>query len=332
MTGSPDARPAAEATLLDDHVTAGLAREAADLLSIADGADVRSLHRLSELSVRQVAGCSGATAALWRDGEPVELAATHPDLSALFDLCQEAGTGPWAEALATGDTVYCADTLEDDRWPGYTREALQRGVRCSVTLVHIFGPMTVTLTLFGARPRALDPAKVGVAELLIAFGGATLGNASIYGETQRTAHHLRESAESRMVVDQAKGILMHALGCTAAEAFDRMREISQTRHVKVTDVAATIIKAHRSVSQPVRAASSPPGEQDAGEPGDTGPPAGARQQGKGQDSESPGSGQPAAGRRTRGSRGGQAATRKPSSARSSPARPASRRLPGSDRS
>jgi hypothetical protein len=172
MTGSPDARPAAEATLLDDHVTAGLAREAADLLSIADGADVRSLHRLSELSVRQVAGCSGATAALWRDGEPVEMAATHPDLSALFDLCQEASTGPWAEALATGDTVYCADTLEDDRWPGYTREALQRGVRCSVTLVHIFGPMTVTLTLFGARPRALDPAKVGVAELLIAFGGA----------------------------------------------------------------------------------------------------------------------------------------------------------------
>ena len=127
--------------------------------------------------------------------------------------------------------------------------------------------MTVTLTLFGARPRALDPAKVGVAELLIAFGGATLGNASMYGETQRTAHHLRESAESRMVVDQAKGILMHALGCTAAEAFDRMREISQTRHVKVTDVAATIIKAHRSVSQPVRAASSPPGEQDAGQPG-----------------------------------------------------------------
>jgi ANTAR domain len=331
MTGSPDARPAAEVTLLEDHVTSGLAREAADLLSIADGADVRSLHRLSELSVRQVPGCSGATAALWRDGEPVERAATHPDLSELFDLCQKAGTGPWTEALAIGDTVYCTDTLEDDRWPGYTSAALQRGVRCSVTLVHLFGPMTVTLTLYGARPRALDPAKVGVAELLIAFGGATLGNASMYGETQRTAHHLRESAESRMVVDQAKGILMHALGCTAAEAFDRMRQISQTRHVKVTDVAATIIKAHRSVSQPGQAASSPPGPQDADQPGDTGQPAGDRQKGTTQGSESPGPGQPAAGRRTRDSRGGQAATRKPSSARSSP-RPAARRPPGSDRS
>ena len=321
--------------MLDDHVTAGLAREAADLLSIADGADVRSLHRLSELSVRQVPGCSGASAALWRDGEPVELAATHPDLSALFDLCHAAGTGPWTEALATGETVYCADTLEDDRWPGYASAALQRGVRCSVTLVHLFGPMTVTLTMFGARPRALDPGRVGVAELLIAFGGATLGNASIYGETQRTALHLRESAESRMVVDQAKGILMHALGCTATEAFDRLRQISQTRHVKVTDVAATIIKAHRSVSQPGQpgpdgqAASSPGGPQEsASPPGGKSPPAGAGGPGR----TSPGPGQPAAGRRARGSQGGQAATRKPSASRSSPGRPATGRPPGSDRS
>src|ERR1051326_2023813 len=112
MSASSDARRPAEVRLLDDHVTAGLAREAAELLSIADGADVRSLHRLSELSVRQVPACSGATAALGRDGEPVELAATHPDLSALFDLCQEAGSGPWIEALATRDPVYCADTLE----------------------------------------------------------------------------------------------------------------------------------------------------------------------------------------------------------------------------
>jgi hypothetical protein len=281
--------------VLDDSVTAGLAREAADLLSIADGADVRSLHRLSELSVRQVPACSGATAVLWRDGEPaevVEVAATHPDLAELFDVCQAAGTGPWAEALATGGTVYCADTLDDGRWPGYTSEALNRGVRCSVTLVHRFGPMNVTLTLFGARPRALDPAKVGVAELLIAFGGATMGNASIYGETQRTAHHLRESAESRMVVDQAKGILMHALSCTAAEAFDRMRQISQTRHVKVTDVAATIIKAHRSVGQP--------GADDL-----TGP---------GPDNGNPGSGQ----RQTRGGKSRQAAAGRPSPARPKP--------------
>jgi ANTAR domain/GAF domain len=234
----------------EQNVTQELARAAAGLLSITDASDVRSLHRLTVLAARQVPACSGATAALWRDGEPAEMAATHPDLAELFELSAQAHTGPWAEALATGEPVYCPDSLAEDRWPVYANAALCRGVRCSVTLVHPFGQMTVTLSLFGARPRSLDPERIAMAELLIAFGGATMGNASIYGDSQRTALQLRESAESRAVVDQAKGILMHALGCSAQEAFDRMRETSQTRHVKVTEVAKTIIKAHRSVSGP----------------------------------------------------------------------------------
>ena len=44
-------------------------------------------------------------------------------------------------------------------------------------------------------------------------------------------------------MDQAKGILMHALGCDADEAFGRMRHISQTQHVKLTEVARRVIEA-----------------------------------------------------------------------------------------
>ncbi|HLN68564.1 MAG TPA: ANTAR domain-containing protein, partial [Streptosporangiaceae bacterium] len=46
---------------------------------------------------------------------------------------------------------------------------------------------------------------------------------------------------ARSVVDQAKGILMHALGCDADDALRRLRQESQRRHVKVTEVAAGIV-------------------------------------------------------------------------------------------
>ncbi len=193
--------------MLDQNVTQELAREAAELLSIADASDIRSLHRLAVLAARQVPACSGATSALWRDGEPVEMAATHPDLADLFELAWNKRTGPWATALAAGEVVTSADSLTEERWPEYASAALCRGVRCSVTLVHQFGPMTLMLSLFGARPRSLDLERVALAELLVAFGGATMGNASIYGDSQRTALQLREAAESRTLVDQAKGIL-----------------------------------------------------------------------------------------------------------------------------
>jgi hypothetical protein len=95
--------------------------------------------------------------------------------------------------------------------------------------------------LFGARPRVLGPDSVAAARRLVAYGGAVLGMAAEYGEAQRAAWQLRDGAESRAVVDQAKGILMHALGCSAEEALARMRQISQARNLKVTDVAARVI-------------------------------------------------------------------------------------------
>ncbi len=168
-------------------------------------------------------------------------AASHPDLAELFDDQQRSPAGPWQRALATGEPANCPDTLDDERWPEYAAAALERGVRCSVTMVHQSGPAAVTLTLYGARPRALDAEDLPLAELLVAFGGAVMGNASVYGDAQRLALQFRDAAGSRAVVDQAKGILMHALGCSAQEALDRMRAISQTRHIKVTEVASRII-------------------------------------------------------------------------------------------
>ncbi len=232
--------------MLDQNAAQLLAAEAAELLSLGGASDSRSLHRLAELAARQVPACSGATAALWRDGEPVAMTATHPDLSELFEVTNESGSGPWLAALASGEMVSCPDTLAEKRWPEFASAALFRGVRGTVTMVRLAAPVAITLTLFAARPGVLAADQVAMAQLLVAFGGTLMGNASAYGDSQRAALQLRDAAESRMVVDQAKGILMHALGCTADEAFARMREVSQRRHVKVTEVARTIIESHPS--------------------------------------------------------------------------------------
>jgi ANTAR domain len=219
-----------------------LARATADLLSIANKSRSRSLNELVGLASRQVRACSGAAAALWEDGEPLIMAASHPDVSGLLEVEMAGGGGPELEALSTGAAVHCPDTLAERRWPEYVHAALCRGVRCSVTLAHRAGTAAVTLSLCSARPRALDPQQLPLAELLLAAGGAVIGNMSSYGAAHRTALQLREAAESRALVDQAKGILMHALGCGADQAFERMREISQQHSMRMTEVARKIIR------------------------------------------------------------------------------------------
>ena len=77
-----------------------LAHDAADLLSIAKTTGPRSLNQLVALAARQVAACAGATAALWRSGEPVVYAASHPDLATLVEVELGCGRGPAIDALA----------------------------------------------------------------------------------------------------------------------------------------------------------------------------------------------------------------------------------------
>jgi AmiR/NasT family two-component response regulator len=83
-----------------------------------------------------------------------------------------------------------------------------------------------------------------MARMLAVFGQAVLASTMVYGEAQRTATQLQDSVAARSVVDQAKGILMHALGCDADRALEYLRRESQRRHVKVTEVASQVIAAH----------------------------------------------------------------------------------------
>jgi hypothetical protein len=209
----------------------------------AETAEPRSLNQLVTEAAGQVPGCAGAAAVLWRDGEPVALAASHPSLPGLIEVQVRCERGPLLDAVAAVGPVGCPDTLQERRWPEFADAALRLGVRCSLCVASRAGAEVVCLSLFGARARALSAASVAIAERIVAFGGVVVGIASEYDEAQRAARQLRDGAESRAVVDQAKGILMHALGCSADEALDRMRQVSQAGNLRVTEVAARITEA-----------------------------------------------------------------------------------------
>jgi hypothetical protein len=222
------------------------ARDPAGLLSAAQASAPRSLNQLVADVARQVPACSGAAAAFWRDGEPAALAASHPSLPDLIEAEVRSGLGPALEALRTGQPVGCPDTLAEERWPQYCAAALRQGVRCALCLAYRSEGAALCLSLFSARPRMLGPAAVAAAERLAASGMAMVDLTSEYGDARREQLQLRDAAQSRAQVDQAKGILMHALRCSADQALDQMRQISQARNMKVADVAARIISSGKA--------------------------------------------------------------------------------------
>lgn len=220
-----------------------LAVQTASLLSLPTATEERALHQLASLAASQVAGCSAASVTVWRDGDLAAEASSHPDATRLTQVQLDCGRGPMLDALGGRVPIQCGDTLAEPRWPEYASAAVRLGVRCSVTLC-AGDDAIVVLGLLGVRPRAMSLEQLQLAELVAAYSAALVGAVSDYRDSQRATSQLQDAAEGRALVDQAKGILMHALSCSADEALARIRDVSQRTSMRATEVAARVIEAH----------------------------------------------------------------------------------------
>jgi hypothetical protein len=227
-------------------LTRDLAIEIARLGAADERSPVAALRGVAELAARTVPGCAGAAVTRW-DGpeQATDWVASQPDVATLMEIQLDRVDGPVFEVARTGAPAFCDDTLIEMRWPDFTAAALAAGVRSAATVPHErpFGQDGgfVTVSVFGALPGAFAPERLSLAALLAAQGGVAMSNVLRNSDAQRASAQFHEAVTTRSVVDQAKGIIMHATGCDADAAFVAMRHISQTRHVKLTAIAARVV-------------------------------------------------------------------------------------------
>jgi AmiR/NasT family two-component response regulator len=62
--------------------------------------------------------------------------------------------------------------------------------------------------------------------------------------------HLERALETRPIIEQAKGILIAQQGCSADEAFDILRRVSQRENRKLRDVATDLVQSHQPKRPP----------------------------------------------------------------------------------
>jgi hypothetical protein len=220
-----------------------LALQTASLLRLSTATEERALHQLAGLAANQVRGCSAASVGIWRADELTAEASSHPDATRLTQVQLDWDRGPMLDSVAGRVPVQCDDTLADRRWPQYASAAVRLGVRCSVTLC-AGDEAVVVLSLLGLRPGAMTLEQLQMAQLVAAFSAALVGAVADYRDSRLTNVQLQDAAAGRALVDQAKGILMHALSCSADEALARIRDVSQRSNLRATEVAARVIDAH----------------------------------------------------------------------------------------
>ncbi|MBP2702199.1 GAF and ANTAR domain-containing protein [Microbispora sp. RL4-1S] len=227
------------------ETTSILARDLAAIGRVTEGASCESVLRgITEAVAHGVPGCAGGTAELWTEGR-VLLAASHSELTALIDRERELREGPSREALSTGRPVAVADVMREPRWPRYAATAVRHGVRSVLVLPVKADGAVVIVGLYGVRPGALAGDGGALLPLLREQVTVALANIWQFDDVLTGAAQMQEALAGRSVIDQAKGIIMSKSGCSAEEAFEELRRVSQHHQVKVADLAKLLVTEHQ---------------------------------------------------------------------------------------
>lgn len=216
-----------------------------------DAAEVR-LQRLVNMIVEfavDAVGCDGATLTVESGGTFSTVRTSDSRLVHIDEAQYEARSGPCIEALSRPDPVIVEDFVEDGRWPNVAELALSLGVKSSLSVgvrIDADKKLAASLNFYSRERRHFADEHVRSGQSFSAQLGAALSSAQMHRATARLASEMAQALQSRAVIDQAKGMVMRERGCTADEAFDVLRGVSQTRNVRLADVAGRIVSDGRS--------------------------------------------------------------------------------------
>jgi GAF domain-containing protein len=159
----------------------------------------------------------------------------------LFEL--QAQEGPCLDAFRTGHAVAHENLLAGSgRWPAFSTAALQAGFQSALAL-----PLRLREAIIGAL-NLLSATRTPMAEadVIVARAFADLATLSIIqhratAEAHRLNEQLSAALNSRVVIEQAKGVISERTGIAVAEAFSRLRTYARNANLRLTDVAQAAI-------------------------------------------------------------------------------------------
>lgn len=166
---------------------------------------------------------------------------------------QESGqAGPCVEAFRSGEVVVVNEIDDLDRWPEY-RQAAQRAGFVSVVGVPLAAGCRRlgSLNVYDTRHRVWTDADLRVARVLADIATAYIVRSGELAEAHVLSAQLQRALDSRIVIEQAKGMLARDHDVTVDRAFELLRAHSRQKSTPLRSVAEAVV--HMGLQLPARA-------------------------------------------------------------------------------
>ena len=219
--------------------------------NLVDDFDVVEL--LTLLSGRCVEILDVAAAGLMLAGADGELhvMASSSDAMRVLELFEvQSQEGPCLDAYRTGRQVVNQDLREPGgRWPRFAAEATDAGFRSAHALpMHLRGSVIGALNLFRSDPGEMSRDDLDIAQAFADVATIAILQHRVASEAQTLNEQLSHALQSRIVIEQAKGMVAERLGLDMTGAFARLRNHARRHNLRLADLANDVITGRVSTS------------------------------------------------------------------------------------
>lgn len=159
----------------------------------------------------------------------------------LYELQSE--EGPCLDAFRTGDPVFSADLRQDDaRWPRFVPRAVSDGFGSVFSWpLRVRTEVIGALNLFGNEPATFSGMDRALAGALANIATIGLLQQRAIEASRETAEQLQIALSSRVLIEQAKGVIAERHDLSIDEAFARLRRAARDHRRTLTSYAAAVV-------------------------------------------------------------------------------------------
>jgi GAF domain-containing protein len=212
--------------------------------TLVDDYDIVDL--LGQLVARsaELLGSSAAGILLQNDRDELEIIAASDERTSIVELIQlSSGTGPCVECYRSGRVVSLADIeSETDAWPEFRAAALEQGFHSLHAVPLRLRNETIgALNLFQNGKGALGEEDVIAAQTLADIATIAILHERALRESGIAREQLQRALDSRVVIEQAKGVIAYRRNVSIDEAFELLRGHARAQRLGIGLVARDVV-------------------------------------------------------------------------------------------
>jgi transcriptional regulator with GAF, ATPase, and Fis domain len=180
----------------------------------------------------------------------LRVVAASTEQTRLLEVLQlQTDEGPCPECFHTGRPVAVADlSTVTDRWPRFVEEAGRAGfVSVHALPLRLRTEVIGSLGLFGARPGALGGETVRLGQALADVATIGLLQARAIHRREVLAEQLQTALNSRVVIEQAKGVIAERWKVDMDESFALLRQGARAHNRTLSVFARAIVDGNATV-------------------------------------------------------------------------------------